>query len=115
MENDITVACLIELGTSPQSLSTQFPAAPGLQAAVEVSEVDSNYRVAQGNLSGWFTSGQQADIMLSGFDFDNSGGPLSFNHPKGIASDGVRLLLVDGNNNRVLIWNNLPVGNSSGG
>jgi hypothetical protein len=112
MENDITVACLIELGTSPQSLSTQFPAAPGLQAAVEVSEVDSNYRVAQGNLSGWFTSGQQADIMLSGFDFDNSGGPLSFNHPKGIASDGVRLLLVDGNNNRVLIWNNLPVGNT---
>ena len=121
MENDITAACLLELGTSPQSLGTQFPAPPGgpddslpgLQAAVEVSEVDSNYRVAQGNLSGWFTSGQEADIMLSGFDFDNSGGPLSFNHPKGIASDGVRLLLVDGNNNRVLIWNNLPVGNTS--
>ena len=119
MENDITVACLLELGTSPQSLSTQFPAAlgpkdslPGLQDAITVSKVDSNYRVAQGNLSGWFTSGQEADIMLSGFDFDNSGGPLSFNHPKGIASDGVRLLLVDGNNNRVLIWNNLPTDNT---
>ena len=50
--------------------------------------------------------------MLSGIDFNNSGGPLLFNHPKGIATDGTHLLLADGNNNRVLIWNSLPIGNT---
>ena len=124
IENDMAATCLLKFDIPPESLVSQFPTAPDLgnsppgvvtqgpHGALEVSKVDSNYRVTQGNPSGWFTSGQEADIMLSGFDFDNSGGPLSFNHPKGIASDGVRLLLVDGNNNRVLIWNNLPTGNT---
>ncbi len=49
--------------------------------------------------------------MLSGIDFNDSGGPLLFNHPKGIATDGVHFLLCDGNNNRVLVWNSLPKGN----
>jgi len=63
--------------------------------------------------SDWFTSGQNADVMLSGIDFNNTGGPLLFNHPGNVASDGTRLLLADRNNNRVLIWNSLPAGNSS--
>lgn len=50
--------------------------------------------------------------MLSGIDFNNAGGPLIFNHPKGIATDGTHLLMADGNNNRVLIWNSLPTGNT---
>ena len=56
----------------------------------------------------WFRTGQNADLMLSGVDFNNTGGPLLFNHPSGIASDGTRLLLCDRFNNRVLIWNTLP-------
>ncbi len=56
----------------------------------------------------WFHTGQNADLMLSGVDFNNTGGPLLFNHPTGIASDGTRLLLCDRFNNRVLIWNTLP-------
>ena len=56
----------------------------------------------------WFRTGQNADLMLSGVDFNNTGGPLLFNHPSGIASDGTRLLLCDRFNNRVLIWNALP-------
>ena len=56
----------------------------------------------------WFQTGQNADLMLSGVDFNNAGGPLSFNHPSGIASDGTRFLLCDRFNNRILIWNSLP-------
>jgi len=56
----------------------------------------------------WFRSGQNADLMLSGVDFNNTGGPLLFNHPSGIASDGTHFLLCDRFNNRVLIWNALP-------
>ncbi len=56
----------------------------------------------------WFQTGQSADLMLSGVDFNNTGGPLLFNHPTGIASDGTRFLLCDRFNNRVLIWNTLP-------
>jgi len=56
----------------------------------------------------WFRTGQNADLMLSGVDFNNTGGPLLFNHPSGIASDGARFLLCDRFNNRMLIWNSLP-------
>lgn len=55
-----------------------------------------------------FQTGQNAELMLSGVDFNNTGGPLLFNHPTGIASDGTRFLLCDRFNNRVLIWNTLP-------
>lgn len=124
MENDTAAMCLANLGVPPESLTVQAPATPvpgeqppgavppGHQEAVELSRVDSSYRVAPGNLSGWFRSGQEADIMLSGIDFNNAGGPLIFNHPKGIATDGTHLLMADGNNNRVLIWNSLPTGNT---
>lgn len=54
---------------------------------------------------------EDAYILLSGIDFNNTGGSLLFNHPMGIASDGTRLLLADTRNNRVLIWNTLPEGN----
>jgi len=81
----------------------------GGEGAVEF--VNSTYAVAPGGTSGWFHTGQDADILLSGIDFNNSGGPLLFNHPSGIASDGTRLFLADTFNNRVLIWNTLPTGN----
>lgn len=67
--------------------------------------------------SGWFTSGQDADMMLSGFDFNNAGylntpgDGLLFNHPMNIATDGTRLLLADTRNNRIIVWNSIPDGN----
>jgi len=51
----------------------------------------------QGKSYGWFTTGQDADILLSGIDFNNagyletSGDGLLFNHPGNIATDGTRL------------------------
>lgn len=62
-------------------------------------------------LVGSFVTGQEADVLLSGIDFNNTGGPLLFNHPAGIASDGTRLLMADHFNNRVLIWNSPPNAN----
>ena len=55
-----------------------------------------------------FVTGQEADLMLSGVDFNSAGGPLLFNHPTGIASDGTRFVLCDRFNNRILIWTTLP-------
>ena len=46
--------------------------------------------------------------MLFAFGFNDSGGPLAFNHLGGIATDGHHLLVTDDDNNRVLIWNTLP-------
>jgi hypothetical protein len=56
----------------------------------------------------WFTTGQNAGLMLSGVDFNNTGGPFLYNHPSGLATDGTRLLLCDRFNNRVLVWNSPP-------
>ena len=50
--------------------------------------------------------------MLSEIDFNNTDGPLHFNHPCTVASEGTHLLLAGRNNNRVLIWDPLPTENS---
>jgi hypothetical protein len=63
---------------------------------------------ADSSAQDWFVTGQNADLMLSGVDFNNTGGALMFNHPSDIASDGVHFLLCDRFNNRVLVWNTLP-------
>ncbi|HCE31106.1 hypothetical protein A2778_00275 [Candidatus Daviesbacteria bacterium RIFCSPHIGHO2_01_FULL_40_24] len=76
---------------------------------INVKATGSKYKtVSQKPTNGWFKTGQDADIMLSGVDFNNTGGALSFHHPGGIATDGKRLLLADTWNNRILIWNKLP-------
>ncbi len=56
----------------------------------------------------WFTDNQFADLMVSGKGFNQTGGPLLFNHPNGLASDGTNLIVCDRFNNRVLIWNTAP-------
>lgn len=59
----------------------------------------------------FFQTGQEANILLGEPGFNQSGGPLLFNHPKGIATDGTVLMMADGNNNRVLLWDTLPTSN----
>ena len=80
---------------------------------IQIIKTGSTYSSVQNkSVSGWFSNGQDADIVLNWFGFNNSGGPLRFYHPMGIASDGKHLLLADTCNNRILIWNTLPVGNT---
>ncbi len=74
-----------------------------------VSYTNATYRtLSQSSSTGWFSSGQNASILLSGFGFNDTGGPLEFNHLAGVASDGTHLVVSDRNNNRVLIWNSIP-------
>jgi hypothetical protein len=56
----------------------------------------------------WFATGQSADLLLSGYGFNRTGGPLRFNHPGGVAIVAGNLVLADRNNNRVLIWRGVP-------
>ncbi len=58
-----------------------------------------------------FHTGMEADLLLSGIDFNDTGGPLLFNHPGLVSTDGEHLVLADRNNNRVLIWSELPMEN----
>jgi len=93
----------------------QTPNQQGLEPTqtISVKNVDSKYKIASAKPTGWFKTGQDADIMLSGIGFGNSGGPLLFNHPGTVATDGMHLLLADRNNNRVLVWNTLPTENTA--
>ncbi len=102
---------LLSLACSDQTQEPVGPIGNPADAVSRVTRLTSQYPKAPGGLTGWFATGQPADLMLSGHGFNTTGGPLLFNHPRGLASDGTRLLLSDGNNNRVLIWNQLPTGN----
>ena len=104
-DNDMAAVCLMRLAVPLRELYSYL-------GEVEVTEVESSYTAAPGNTSGFFKTGQSADILLSGFDFNDAGGALVFNHPSGIASDGTRLFLADTDNNRVLVWNTLPTSNT---
>lgn len=84
---------------------------PPQNGQITVEQIQTSYAIAPGGLSGWFTTGQAADLTLSAVDFNNAGGGLFFNHPTAIVTDGTHLALADRNNNRVLIWNELPTAN----
>jgi len=88
--------------------TTGYDAPPQVK---DVTFTNSTYQSVIEKPTGWFETGQDADIVLNWFGFNNSGGPLSFNHPANIATDGEHLLLADTWNNRILIWNNPPEGN----
>ncbi|MBI2659364.1 hypothetical protein HYX05_04685, partial [Candidatus Woesearchaeota archaeon] len=94
-----------------QTIMPQQQAPP--ERELSVKALQTSYKTITAKPSGWFKTGQDADIMLSGAGFDNSGGALQFNHPGGLSSDGQHLILADRFNNRVLIWNNLPSGNTA--
>lgn len=79
---------------------------------ITVTKTGSSYREISQKSSGWFVTGQDADILLSGFGFNNTGGPLAFNHLGVLGSDGRRLVVPDRFNNRVLVWNSLPTGDT---
>jgi len=89
------------------------PAGPPPQESITVTRVPSTYALAPRRIVGPFATGQSADIALSAIDFNNTGGPLLFHHQAGIATDGTRLALADRNNNRVLLWSKLPLGNTA--
>lgn len=84
----------------------------GQSDQIKVTKIKTSYKSVSEKPAGEFKNGQEADIMLSGIGFNKSGGPLLFNHPGNLASDGKNLILVDRNNNRVLIWKQAPSANT---
>ncbi len=100
---------------TPKNFSEEhklLPEEPFPPEEITIQFINSTYAVASKKTSGTFHTGQEADILISGIDFNRTGGPLLFNHPSGIATDGKHLFLVDTFNNRILIWNNLPTNNT---
>ncbi len=88
---------------SPAPTSTPTPTATsGPTATPTFTPVPSDW---------WFTSGQEADIILGLHGFEESGGPSFLHHPGQLATDGTHLVVADTRNNRVLIWNTIPVTN----
>ncbi len=125
-ENDLAAQCLLYLRVPPDTIGAvsggpappqdgqpQGPADPGSgqdepTETITVTYPSSTYVVAPGGTSGFFATAQDGDIALSTFGFNDAGGPLEFNHPSGLTSDGTRLVMTDVFNNRVLIWNTAP-------
>ncbi|MBI5396174.1 MAG: hypothetical protein HZA91_12835 [Verrucomicrobia bacterium] len=96
-------------GTTSRRIS---PPDAGGRGQIRVERVESKYAVAPAAKAGRFVTGQNADLMLGGFGFNNTGGALRFNHPTGLATDGRALLMTDRWNNRVLIWKSAPAKNT---
>ena len=127
-ENDLAAQCLLYLQVPPDSLQVGGgstgpepgdggqpvgPAQPGSsqyvpEETITVTYPSTSYPSAPGGTSGFFSTAQNADITLSAVGFNDTGGPLRFNRPSGLTSDGTRLVMTDVFNNRVLIWNTPP-------
>ena len=85
---------------------------PQNESRFRAIETGSKYAVAPAGQPGRFATGQPADIVLAARGFNDTGGPLLFNHPTGLASDGKSLLVADRWNNRVLVWKSAPAKNT---
>ena len=74
----------------------------------EIKPSEPTYKYVTEKPTGWFRTGQEADIVLYATGFNESGGPLVLNHPSKVATDGKKLIVSDTWNHRVLIWNEIP-------
>ncbi len=69
--------------------------------------------VPNSNSTDWWcpVCGGRADVVLGQANFDGSGyatGASGLRTPTAVATDGVRLVIADTDNNRVLIWDSMP-------
>ena len=80
---------------------------------LNVYNYSPTYSEASSNGYSSFGLNEKADLILSGYGFDNSGGISKLNHPVSISSNGEKLAVTDRFNNRVLIWNTVPTKKTS--
>ena len=78
---------------------------------LNVYEYTPTYTVSTTNGKTGFGLNESGDILLSGYDFNNSGGATKLNHPVSISANLGKLAVTDRFNNRVLIWNTIPSSN----
>jgi len=79
---------------------------------LNVYEYTPSYTTASSNGNSGFGLNESADILLSGYGFNNSGGATKLNHPVSISANAGKLAVTDRFNNRVLIWNSIPSSNT---
>ena len=75
---------------------------------LNVYEYTPSYTTASSNGNSGFGLNESADILLSGYGFNNSGGATKLNHPVSVSANAGKLAVTDRFNNRVLIWNSIP-------
>ena len=75
---------------------------------LNVYEYTPSYTTASSNGNSGFGLNESADILLSGYGFNNSGGVTKLNHPVSVSANAGKLAVTDRFNNRVLIWNSIP-------
>ncbi len=93
----------------PQQQQPGVPQEPSQQSQQQEVRVEAKpYRYVTEKPTGWFRTGQDADVVLYATGFGESGGPLVLNHPGKVATDGKRLVVSDTWNNRVLVWKEIP-------
>jgi len=93
-------------------LKPQVPSQQPPEQLETKEETKPTYKYVTEKPTGWFKTGQEADIVLYATGFNESGGPLVLNHPGKVATDGKRLIISDTWNNRVLIWDEIPTRNN---
>ena len=80
---------------SPQPAPTPESQAPALPSGeqlikypMEEPPAGITYEYVTEKPVGWFKTGQEADIILYGTGFNESGGSTTLNHPSRVATDG---------------------------
>ncbi len=79
---------------------------------LNIYDYNPSYTVASENGKSGFGLNESAEILLSGYGFNNPGGSTKLNHPVSISANAGKLALTDRFNNRVLIWNSIPTENT---
>ena len=96
---------------SPSGQPGQPPQEQPVLREMTVTKQSTNYKVAEPTSNTSFRANQNADLWISGYGFNKSGGPNLLNHPVSASSDGTKLAISDRNNNRILIWESIPDSN----
>ena len=71
---------------------------------LNIYDYNPSYTVASENGKSGFGLNESAEILLSGYGFNNPGGSTKLNHPVSISANAGKLALTDRFNNRVLIY-----------
>lgn len=107
----LLLVVLLVMGCARSTETSPIPPSTPSQTSVPQTKpapAEPTYKYVTVRPTGWFKTGQEADVILHGTAFNESGGPLILNHPGKIATDGEHLIVADTWNNRVLIWNEIP-------
>jgi len=89
------------------------PNQPEANTYVPPREISSTYAVLPDSSNTRITASLTPSGFLATFGYTSTLGSTIFDHPSGLASNGVNLLLADRGNNRILVWNTAPTSSST--